>query len=76
MAYVVTLAVSYSADHFNAYVSLTEPFESILIICDRRGLHSAVMATIGAAGFIGSAALAPDAYSVSYAPYTTRSFMS
>ncbi|KUL86347.1 hypothetical protein ZTR_08542 [Talaromyces verruculosus] len=45
VAYVVTLAVSYSADHFNA-----------------RALHSAVMAFIGAMGFLASAVLPADAY--------------
>lgn len=49
VAYVVTLLVSYSADHFNA-----------------RGLHSALFATIGAAGFLASAVLPPDAYSSRY----------
>ncbi|KAH8670308.1 MFS transporter-like protein [Tricladium varicosporioides] len=49
VAYVVTLAASYSADHFNA-----------------RGLHSAVMATIGAAGFLASAVLPPKAYHSRY----------
>ncbi|KAF2169422.1 hypothetical protein M409DRAFT_65091 [Zasmidium cellare ATCC 36951] len=49
VAYVVTLAVSWSADHFN-----------------RRGLHSAVFATIGAVGFLASAVLPPDAYSHRY----------
>ncbi|KAB2574268.1 putative transporter [Lasiodiplodia theobromae] len=45
VAYVVTVAVAWSADHFNA-----------------RALHSACLATIGAAGFLASATLAPDAY--------------
>ncbi|KAK4503343.1 hypothetical protein PRZ48_004258 [Zasmidium cellare] len=49
VAYVVTLAVSWSADHFN-----------------RRGLHSAIFATIGAVGFLASAVLPPDAYSHRY----------
>jgi hypothetical protein len=49
VAYVVTLAVSWSADHFNA-----------------RGLHSAVFATIGAAGFLASAVLPPHAYAHRY----------
>lgn len=49
VAYVVTLAVSWSADHFN-----------------RRGLHSAVFATIGACGFLASAVLPPDAYTHRY----------
>ncbi|KAH6673117.1 MFS transporter [Halenospora varia] len=49
VAYVVTLAASYSADHFNA-----------------RGLHSAVMATVGAAGFLASAVLPPKAYHSRY----------
>jgi len=49
VAYVVTILVSWSADHFNA-----------------RALHSAVLASIGAAGFIASAALPADAYSSRY----------
>ncbi|KAK5114844.1 hypothetical protein LTR62_002001 [Meristemomyces frigidus] len=49
VAYVVTLAVAWSADHFNA-----------------RALHSAIFATIGAIGFIGSAALPPKAYGARY----------
>ncbi|KAF2501237.1 putative MFS transporter [Lophium mytilinum] len=49
VAYVVTLLVSWSADHFNA-----------------RALHSALFATIGAAGFLASAVLPPDAYTQRY----------
>lgn len=49
VAYVVTLAVSFSADHFNA-----------------RALHSAVMATVGAAGFLASAVLPPHSYHARY----------
>ncbi|KAF2142006.1 uncharacterized protein K452DRAFT_326570 [Aplosporella prunicola CBS 121167] len=45
VAYVVTVAVAWSADHFNA-----------------RAFHSACFATIGAAGFLASAVLPPDAY--------------
>ncbi|CZR52344.1 related to putative tartrate transporter [Phialocephala subalpina] len=49
VAYVVTLLVSFSADHFNA-----------------RGLHSAAMATVGAAGFVASATLPAHAYHSRY----------
>lgn len=49
VAYVVTILVSYSADHLNA-----------------RALHSAIFATIGAAGFIGSATLPVHAYTHRY----------
>ncbi|RFU35286.1 hypothetical protein B7463_g1035, partial [Scytalidium lignicola] len=49
VAYVVTILVSWSADHFNA-----------------RALHSAIFATIGAAGFMASALLPADAYSQRY----------
>ncbi|KXT05839.1 hypothetical protein AC578_1101 [Pseudocercospora eumusae] len=49
VAYVVTVLVSWSADHFNA-----------------RGLHSAIFATIGAAGFLASAVLPPHAYASRY----------
>jgi len=49
VAYVVTILVSYSADHFNA-----------------RALHSAIFATIGAAGFIGSATLPVHSYTQRY----------
>jgi MFS family permease len=45
VAYVVTILVSWSADHFNA-----------------RALHTAIAALIGAAGFMASALLPPDAY--------------
>ncbi|KAL1647835.1 hypothetical protein SLS58_002636 [Diplodia intermedia] len=45
VAYVVTVAVAWSADHFNA-----------------RAIHSACLATIGAAGFLASATLPPHAY--------------
>lgn len=45
VAYVVTVAVAWSADHFNA-----------------RAVHSACLATIGAAGFLASAILPPHAY--------------
>lgn len=46
---VVTILVSWSADHFNA-----------------RALHSAVFATIGAAGFMASALLPANAYAHRY----------
>jgi hypothetical protein len=49
VAYVVTILVSYSADHFNA-----------------RALHSAIFATIGAAGFMTSALLPPHSYTSRY----------
>ncbi|KIN02777.1 hypothetical protein OIDMADRAFT_120160 [Oidiodendron maius Zn] len=49
VAYVVTLLVSYSADHFNS-----------------RSLHSAVMATIGAVGFLASAVLPAKSYNSRY----------
>lgn len=49
VAYVVTILVAYSADHFNA-----------------RALHSAIMATIGAAGFMASALLPPRSYNSRY----------
>lgn len=46
---VIQLAVSWSADHFNA-----------------RTLHSAVLATIGAVGFLASAVLPADAFQARY----------
>ncbi|XTI91161.1 putative MFS transporter [Cenococcum geophilum] len=49
VAYVVTIYVSWSSDHFNA-----------------RALHSAIFATIGAAGFLASAVLPADAYKHRY----------
>lgn len=49
VAYVVTIYVSWSGDHFNA-----------------RALHSAIFATIGAAGFLASAVLPADAYKVRF----------
>ncbi|TVY78467.1 MFS transporter prlL [Lachnellula suecica] len=49
VAYVVTILVSYSADHFNA-----------------RALHSALFATIGAAGFMASALLPAHSYTSRY----------
>ncbi|KAL9113081.1 MAG: hypothetical protein Q9227_002693 [Pyrenula ochraceoflavens] len=49
VAYVVTVTVAYSADHFNA-----------------RALHSAILSTIGAAGFLASAVLPEDAYAHRY----------
>ncbi|KAF2756589.1 major facilitator superfamily transporter [Pseudovirgaria hyperparasitica] len=49
VAYVITIVIAYSSDHFN-----------------RRGLHSAILALIGAAGFIGSATLPPDSYKSRY----------
>ncbi|CAG8975831.1 hypothetical protein HYALB_00009411 [Hymenoscyphus albidus] len=49
VAYIVTILVSYSADHINA-----------------RALHSALFATIGAAGFMASALLPAHAYSSRY----------
>jgi len=49
VAYVVTILVSWSADHFNA-----------------RALHSAVMATVGAAGFMASALLPALSYTSRY----------
>ncbi|EPE30844.1 MFS general substrate transporter [Glarea lozoyensis ATCC 20868] len=49
VAYVVTILVSYSADHFNA-----------------RALHSAMFATIGAAGFMASAILPAHSYTSRY----------
>jgi hypothetical protein len=49
VAYVITIMVSYSADHFNA-----------------RALHSAMFATIGAAGFMASALLPPHSYTSRY----------
>lgn len=48
-AYVVTIAVSWSADYFNS-----------------RGLHSAALALIGAAGFLASAVLPPESYTQRY----------
>jgi len=49
VAYVVTLLVSWSGDHFNL-----------------RALHAAVFSTIGAIGFLASAVLPPDYYTVSF----------
>lgn len=49
VAYVVTIIVAASADHFNA-----------------RGLHSAILATVGAIGFLVSAILPPHAYAARY----------
>jgi hypothetical protein len=56
VAYVVTICVSWSGDHFNA-----------------RALHSAIFATIGAAGFLASAVLPADAYKVG-PPHPFHSF--
>ncbi|CAG8372358.1 unnamed protein product [Penicillium salamii] len=70
VAYVVTLVVSWSADHFNAYVLsfvfCLLPTRQITDSENSRGLHSAVFALIGALGFIVSAVLPPDAYSHRY----------
>jgi len=49
VAYVVTIYVSWSGNHFNA-----------------RALHSAIFATIGAAGFLTSVVLPADAYEVRF----------
>lgn len=40
----------------------------ILMFVQSRGLHSALFSTIGAVGFLASAVLPPDAYSVSFDP--------
>ncbi|KIW15800.1 hypothetical protein PV08_05850 [Exophiala spinifera] len=49
IAYVFTIVISWSADHYNA-----------------RALHSAVMAFIGACGFVASALLPVHAYNARY----------
>jgi hypothetical protein len=71
VAYVVTLAVSWSADHFNAYVYTLDPLyrdsRSNQISCSR-GLHSAAFSFIGAMGFLASAVLPVDAYLVRSQP--------
>ena len=74
VAYVVTLLVSWSADYFNAYVFLFSMLTDQKSMCpgadteNSRGVHSALFALIGAIGFIVSAVLPPDAYSVRQYP--------
>jgi hypothetical protein len=68
VAYVVTVAVSWSADHFNRHVCplVSKSFFTDLIpsICSR-GLHSAIFSFVGAMGFLASAVLPASAYLVS-----------
>lgn len=64
VAYVVTVAASWSADHFNRFV-LSNSIKDLVTNFPSRGLHSAIFAFIGAMGFLASAVLPPDAYLVS-----------
>lgn len=65
-AYVVTIVVAWSADHFNAFVLIQLLEIAIANHGNSRGLHSTAFALIGAIGFLASAVLPPDAYAVSY----------
>lgn len=74
VAYVVQIAVAFSADRKSRKLRLPAPFHlshhSWLTTCvqdfNARGLHSAVSATAGACGFLASALLPADAYSHRY----------
>ena len=67
VAYVVTVAVAWSADHFNRFVPSAINLNSSSDQADHssRGLHSALFAFIGAMGFLASAVLPAEAYLVS-----------
>ena len=64
-AYVVTLLVSWSADKYNAWVLKLSESLSTIAYKSSRAIHSAVFSLIGAIGFIASATLPADSYSVS-----------
>lgn len=74
VAYVVTVTVAWSADHFNRLARDYRGKMCSNLLMDRlssRGLHSAIFSFIGAMGFLASAVLPADAYLVSalYPPY-------